>query len=139
MHIAFLLSMVVQKHECYGANSETIIDLDHDFSRNNFLFHPFKQLASHSCTLEGLFELTWHPARAANLTLYIALLPELKRNKDTVKFAIPIHRQEQLTQTSQHVDWGLSVCPTCFLRYRYKVRWPGPICSVCLSPPVLSN
>merc|ERR1712020_299599 len=57
---------------------------------------------SPSRTLEGLFELTLHPSRALDLPR--ALLPELQRNKDTVRCAalgaeVPGHRQQQLTQT----------------------------------------
>ena len=49
-----------------------------------------------------LFELTRHPTGALDLPR--ALLPELQRNKDTVRCAalgaeVPGHRQEQLTQT----------------------------------------
>ena len=55
-----------------------------------------------SQTLEGLFGLTRRPSRALDLPR--ALLPELQRNKDTVRCAalgveVPGHRQDQLTQT----------------------------------------
>ena len=58
--------------------------------------------SSLSRTLEGLFELTRHPSRA--LDSPSALLPELQRNKDTVRCAalgaeVPGHHQKQLTQT----------------------------------------
>ena len=55
--------------------------------------------SSPSRTLERLFELTRRPSRA--LELPSALLPELQRNKDTVRCAalgaeVPRHHQEQL-------------------------------------------
>ena len=58
--------------------------------------------SSPSLSLEGLFELTWCPSRA--LDSPHALLPELPRNKDTIRCAmlgadVPGHRQKQLTQT----------------------------------------
>ena len=58
--------------------------------------------SSLSWTLEGLFELTRRPSRALNLPC--ALLPELQRNKDTVRCAalgaeVQGHRKEQLSQT----------------------------------------
>ena len=57
---------------------------------------------SPSWTLEGLFELTRRPSRALDSPR--ALLPELQRNKDTVRCAalgaeVQGHHQEQLTQT----------------------------------------
>ena len=57
---------------------------------------------SPSRTPEGLFELTQCPSRSLNSPH--ALLPELQRNKDTVRCVaicakVPGHRQEQLTQT----------------------------------------
>ena len=58
--------------------------------------------SSPSRTLEGLFELTRHPSRA--LDSPCALLPELRRYKDTGRFValgaeVPGRCQEQLTQT----------------------------------------
>ena len=63
--------------------------------------HPATPLCQ-SRTLEGLFELTWRPSQALDSPR--ALLPELQRNKDTVRCVelgakVPGHRQEQLTQT----------------------------------------
>ena len=65
--------------------------------------HYFLQFlqATLSQTLVGLFELTWRPSRA--LDSPCALLPELLRYKDTVRFAalgaeVSGHCQQQLTQ-----------------------------------------
>ena len=65
------------------------------------LFLPATPL-SLSRTLEGLFELTGQPSSA--LYWPCALLPELQRYKDTVRFVaqdmeVPGHRQQQPTQT----------------------------------------
>ena len=53
-------------------------------------------------TLEGLSELTRRPSRT--LDLLFALLTELQRYRDTVRFAalgaeVPRHSQKELTQT----------------------------------------
>ena len=58
--------------------------------------------SSPSRTLEGLFELTRRPSQALDSPR--ALLPELQRNKDTVRCTalgteVPGHHQQQLTQT----------------------------------------
>ena len=65
---------------------------------------PFLQATplSPSRTLEGLFELTWHPSRALDSPR--TLIPELQRIKATVSFVVlraevPGNRQKQLTQT----------------------------------------
>ena len=70
-------------------------------NRYSLLFRP-ETPSSPSRTLEGLFELTRRPSRA--LDLPCALLPELQRNKDTVRCAalgaeVPGHRQKQLMHT----------------------------------------
>ena len=66
-----------------------------------------------SRTLEGPFELTRRPSRALDSPR--ALLPELQRNKVTVKCGqlgaeVPGHRPEQLTQTL-FVRWFFCVVP----------------------------
>ena len=58
--------------------------------------------SSPSRTIEGFFDLTRRTSRA--LDSLRALLPELQRNKDTVRCAtiveeVPGHHQEQLTHT----------------------------------------
>ena len=64
----------------------------------------FLQQLPHLClkTLEGFFELTRRPSRALDSPR--ALLPELQRNKDTVRCAALVaevlgHHQAQLVQT----------------------------------------
>ena len=65
----------------------------------SLLFLPATPL-SPSLTLEGLFELTRRPSRGLNSPR--ALLPELQRNKDTVRCAslgAEVPGDRQLTQT----------------------------------------
>ena len=69
--------------------------------RFSLLFIP-STLSSPSWTLEGLFELTRCPSRA--LRLASCVVPELQRNNNTVRCAVPGrgiqgHRQEQPTLT----------------------------------------
>ena len=68
---------------------------------NNFLLRSSQQLPCPSVSLEWLFELTRRLTRALHSPH--VLLPELQRNKDTIKCAaqgleVPEQSQKQLTQ-----------------------------------------